>query len=231
VFEYARGVAVDASGNIVVIGGFYGSIDLGGGPLASQGGYDALVAKYSPSGAHVWSRGLGGTADDYGYGVATDSAGDVVVTGYFQNTADFGTGPLASAGASDVFVAEYSPAGAPRWARRAGGSGSEDGRAIAADRDGNVLVTGTFQGSVDFGGGPLTSNGSRDLFVARYSPSGVHLSSRRYGGVTGEQSCAVAADPTGNPILAGYLQGTVDFGQGPLTAAGDRDVFLTRLLP
>jgi hypothetical protein len=86
--------------------------------------------------------------------VAVDGSGDVLVTGQFTGSVDFGTGRLTTAGGNDVFVARYSAAGAPLWARRFGGLITDVGSGVAVDGSGNVLVTGYFAGTVDFGPGP-----------------------------------------------------------------------------
>ena len=69
-----------------------------------------------------------------------------------------------------IFVAKYSPAGAPVWCRCLGGRPVNvgAGRAVAVDQGGNVVVTGSFRGTVDFGGGPLTRIGGQDVFMAKY---------------------------------------------------------------
>jgi hypothetical protein len=60
-------------------------------------------------GLTLWSRRFGGTSDDVGRAIAVDSGGNVVVTGYFEDTADFGNGPLPSAGSDDIFVVKLTP--------------------------------------------------------------------------------------------------------------------------
>jgi hypothetical protein len=104
------GVAADASGNVIVTGFFEGAADFGGDTLICAGGEDIFVAKYDASGAHQWSQRLGSTAGDQGLAVAVDGSGDVIVTGRFEGTVDFGGGDLTSAGGSDIFVAKYSDA-------------------------------------------------------------------------------------------------------------------------
>ena len=107
------------------------------------------------------------------------TSADVIVTGTFEATADFdpsaGTLELTSAGGDDIFVASYSPGGAHRWSRRFGGTSGDRGNGVVVDGNGNVTVTGFFGGTVDFGGGALTSAGGSDIFVASYTPSGVPL--------------------------------------------------------
>ena len=65
---------------------------------------------------------------------------------------------LTSGGSGDVFVAEYTPLGALVWAKRFGGPIDDNGRGIAVDGAGNVVVTGSFYGTADFGTHTLTSN-------------------------------------------------------------------------
>jgi hypothetical protein len=103
--------------------------------------------------------------------VAVDANGDVVVTGVFFDTVDFGGGPLTSAGNGDIFVAKYSASdGSHLWSRRFGGTSFEEGSGVAVDANGDVVVTGRFHGTVDFGGGPLTSAGIADIFLLRLRP-------------------------------------------------------------
>ena len=83
----------------------------------------------------------------------------------------------------------------------------------------------------DAEGGPLAAVGGGDQFVARYGPTGSHLSSRRFGGSGYQYGAGVAVGLAGNPIVAGYFQSTTDFGTGSLTAAGLYDGFLASLAP
>src|SRR5213078_4696764 len=131
--------------------------------------------QFSPSGVHLWSKQLGGTSNEVGYGVAADINGDVVLTGYVQGVVDFGGGPLNSIGSLDTFVAKFSSAGAYLWAKRFGAANPDEGLGIATDPFGNVLVVGSVQGNADFGTGQLAWSGGWDIVVAKYSPSGTPL--------------------------------------------------------
>jgi PKD repeat protein len=228
VSESGADVAVDAAGNVVVTGSFEGTADFGGGPLTSAGQGDVFLAKYSPAGTHLWSRRFGGTFADEGKGLALDASGNVVLTGAFYGAVDFGGGLLAGAG-YDVVLAKYSAAGTHLWSERFGGALSDEGRGVAVDGAGNVLVTGAFQGAVDFGGGPLVSAGGSDGFVAKYSAAGTPLWSRRFGGTTNfDAGTAIAVDAGGNAVATGFFAGTADFGAGPLASTGSKDAFVAR---
>src|SRR5213075_3252556 len=71
--------------------------------------------------------------------VATDPSGNVVVAGSFEGTVNFGTGPMTSSGFKDVFVAKYSAAGVPLWAK-AYGEPNDDEEALGVAMDGSGSV-------------------------------------------------------------------------------------------
>lgn len=182
-------------------------------------------------GTQLWSKGLGGTGSDYGYSVAVDGDGNVFVTGYFSGTVNFGGGVvLTSAGNDDIFIAKYSGAtGAPLWSKRFGGTGFDQGRGVAVDGSGDVFVTGTFQTTVNFGGLSLTSAGFNDVFLVKLSgTNGSHVWSKRFGGTNADQSNDLAADGSGNVVIAGNFQGSADFGGLILTSAGSNDIFAAK---
>lgn len=229
--DIAQGVAVDAAGNALVMGYFTGVADFGTGALTSAGMADAFLAKYSPTGAPLWVKRLGGTSNDRGYAVAVDTLGNPVVTGYMVGTVDFGGGPLVSAGAADVFLAKFSAAGGHLWSRRFGGASSDVPESIAVDSGGNVAITGYFQGSADFGGGMLTSAGLNDIFAARYDANGNHVWSRRWGGDSDDRGAGVAVNSGGNVILTGTFTGDLSFGGATLVNPGGPDIFLVSYSP
>jgi hypothetical protein len=180
--DWTYGIATDGAGNSYVDGQFSGTATFGAGEanetaLSSAGGFDIFVAKYDPSGTLAWAKRAGSGGFDQGHGIATDGAGNSAVTGFFSGTATFGPGEvnettLASAGAFDIFVAQYDPEGAMVWVKRAGDTGDDVGQGIAAD-GAYFYVTGHMRGAVTFGAGDasqtmLTSAGNADIFLASY---------------------------------------------------------------
>ncbi len=209
-------VAVDGSGNVLVTGNFAFTVNFGGNDLT--GISDIFVAKFNAAGVHQWSQRFGGALDDYGHSVAVDGAGNVLVTGLFQGTAYFGGSGLSSAGGLDIFVAKYNAAGVHQWSQRFGGTGTDVGYSVAVDGSGNVLVTGSFAGIVNFGGSDLTSAGSFDVFVAKYNAAGVHHASQRFGGASTDEGNSVAVDGPWNVLVTGNFAGTANFGGSDLTS-------------
>src|SRR5205085_11936376 len=134
--------------------------------------------------------------------------------------------------AFDAFLAAFSANGAPLWSESFGGSLSDEGRGVAVDRDGNIVLTGVFANTASLGGAPLTSAGGNDGFLAKYDPAGRHLWSHQFGNVSSyDGGNAVAVDDQGTIAVAGLFSRIVDFGGISLTSAGSSDAFLARYSP
>ena len=97
--DYAYGIATDSSDNVYVTGTTWGGLD----GNSNSGHDDLYVVKYNSSGTKQWTKQLGTTSDETAYGIATDSSGNVYVTGYTAGGLDGNT----SAGKSDLFVVKY----------------------------------------------------------------------------------------------------------------------------
>jgi hypothetical protein len=132
---------------------------------------DIFVAKLSASGSPLWGKRFGDAAEQRVTSVASDATGNVLLTGYFQGSLDFGKGAITSAGGKDIFIAKLGPSGDALWSRRAGDATIEQtGSSVAADQEGNVVGAGRFEGSIDFGGGPLVCMGTSNGFVVKLGP-------------------------------------------------------------
>jgi hypothetical protein len=232
--DSATGVAVSSAGDVVVTGyQLSTSADYGAGLLTNRGGSDIFLARYAgASGGYLWAKTIGGTGYDSGMGVAVDGGGNVYVIGYFDVSAsgvDFGGGALSSAGGRDAFLVKYSSAGAHLWSKRFGSTGQDSGSSVAVDSSGSVFVAGTFNGSIDLGGGSLTSAGGSDIFVAKFSATGQHLWSKGFGGTSTDAARGIAVNGTGDVVLTGQFLNTINFGGSALTSAGYEDIFLAKL--
>jgi hypothetical protein len=239
--EAAQGggsLANDRNGAVLLGTTFKGTVDFGGGPLTSAGGNDVAVAKLDGSGNHQWSKGFGASMEQSIAGLAVDGAGRVVV-GVSSNVpfALAGAAPPPDAGAavgvtSSLGVLEPT-SGNVIWSKAWAGASL---RAVATDGADRVIVVGSFTQAVDLGGGMLTNAGHTDLFVAVFAPDGGHVWSKRFGGVGSDDVTSLDIDDSGNIVVAGSFDDTLDFGGPPLVSVlspnlsfPSRDIFIAKL--
>ncbi len=229
------GVAVDHSGNNIVAGGFIGTVDFGGGSVSSFNSSilrDIFVAKYTAQGTLSWFKhfgNFGNVLDNVAFCVAVDSQDNVVVSGAFQGTLDFGGAILSSAAGLDIFVVKYSASGSLLWAKRFGGAYDDVGRGVAIDSANNIILAASFQSpNTSFDGISLTPVGWADIALVKLSPAGATLWAKRYGSSGNEMPCSVAVDRSGDVVVAGDFFDTTDLGGGLVTSAGGSDFFLAK---
>lgn len=245
--DSVRGVATDATNNVIVTGWFADDVDIDPGAgvtvLSSLGERDALVAKYTSAGALTWGRSFGGIGIDNGAAVTVDGAGRVYVTGSFSDVVDFdpnaGIAELTASGTSDGYVSKLTANGTLTWARPFGGPGTNLSAPadIAVDAAGNVVTAGRFTLSSDFDPGPaattLYSKGDTDAFVWKLDANGNLAWARSLGGTGADGARDVAVDAAGNVFWTGQYRGSVDLDPGPdtftRTAVGADDAFVTKL--
>lgn len=242
-------LALRADGSFVVAGGTSGDVDLGGGVLAAMGDFDVIVASFSATGQHVWSKRFGRSGRDAAWGLALAPDDSIVMVGEYlgdidpNNNISFGGPPLPGYGGGDAFVVRLAANGDHVFSKGLGDTGYQVAYGVAIDGAGNVVLAGRFDGAIDFGGGPTLSSSNpadSDVFVAKLDASGSHLWSRGYGDpsiceveptVPCDRFGSVAADADGNVVMMGTHRNTVDFGGGPLISAGGDDAFVVSLRP
>jgi len=240
-------VAVDQWDNAILAGYFIGSVDFDPGPgediqnavLAN----DVYLSKFDPAGNHIWTRTWGGEGVDNGTGVATDDAGNILVTGIFYRNVDFDPGPgedwHRGEGNADCFLSKFDPDGNFQWARTWGTDedtswhGSHDeAYAVATDSEGNASVSGLYRGIADFDPGPGEDWHDRDgTFLSKFDPSGNFLWANTwaaYGFAHG-----VATDLADNIFVSGDYTYNVDLDPGPGEDWHDADdgIYLSKFSP
>jgi hypothetical protein len=229
--EYGRSASVDTFGNVIIMGNFKDTVNLGGSDLVNAGFRDVFLAKYDANGNHLWSKRFGATNAEYGESISIDNSDNVFVTGNFQGTVNFGGSDLISAGSYDIFLAKYDTNGNHLWSKGFGSTNIDFGHSVTVDSAGNVIATGTFYGVVNFGGDYLMSWNSTGMFIAKYDADGNHLWSKSFSSTMEEgmsSSNSISADKSGNVVIMGYFHGTINFGGINLTSEGDKDIFLAK---
>jgi hypothetical protein len=187
--------------------------------------------------APLWGLLAGDAAEQRVTGVATDSAGNVYVSGYFGGTIDFGGAPLQSKGGADAFVARLDTKGKQVWSRSFATPADEVATAVAVTADGGVIVAGYFTADLTIGNTLLPNNGLSDAFVTRLDAATGDVDWAIKRGYAGNQRpAAIAVTATNGILVAGAFSGFLDCpggacGFGGVESAGGMDAFLMELGP
>lgn len=212
--DVARCIAVDGSGAAYVTGqtnSFNYPTQNAYDATAGGFGEDAFVTKLSAAGnTLVYSTYLGGSNDDWGYGIAVDGLGNAYVTGgtYSSNFPRLNAFDSTQAGSSeDVFVTKFSSAGNTLgYSTYLGGTSSDRGVDIEVDGSGSAYVSG-YTSSSNFptkDAYDSTANGSLDAFVTKLATAGNALVYSTYlGGVNHDTGIELELDASNNVYLSG----------------------------
>ena len=251
-------VTIDSSGNVLVTGNFtiaslkfYNSSGVSNASISNSGSSDIFIAKYTSSGSFSWAVHIGGTGADYEYGVATDSSGNVFVTGSYASTtltfydsSGVSNASLSNSGVNDCFIAKYTSAGAVSWVAKIGGTGDDDGYGIATDLNGNVFVTGLYSAALTMyntsgtAGATLGNvGGTYDGFVAKYTSAGAVSWAVQIAGAGADRPYGITTDSSGNVLVTGsYASTTLTFydssgvSNASLSTTG-QNVFIAKYSP
>jgi hypothetical protein len=210
-------LAPDGRGGLCITGGTVGSLDLGGGALADSATNraDVFAGCFDTDGAHRWSAGYTVAGLEHvGRGIAAGSGTLRFAGALTGGSADFGGGPLES-DVQHAFLASLDLDGTHRWSQAHASAEAVD---VAVGPDGTAWVVGSFERSVDFGGGPLEPELlGPDVFLAAFDSDGAHRFSERFGTRERDDAEAVALGPGG--AVAYALASERDDGPVLLAAA------------
>ena len=229
--QFGYDVAIDdATGMVAMTGYFGGSVDFGGTTMTSVGGNDGFIVVYAPDGTFIAQRQFGSTGNQVGIALDWSSDSKLYVTGHFAGSVYFGGSTLTSVGLNDIFLARFDYLLTHQQSSRYGDAGEQFASDLAVDNSSNVVITGYFQGGVNFGGGLLTSFGANDIYVAKFGTFLTHTWSNRFGDAAGSQyGQGVDIDAAGNVYACGYFTSMVSFGGTTLTSAGGNDIYVVKL--
>jgi len=225
-------IAVDDEGNSYITGVFYDVAWFGNTTLTSIGGPadpDVFVTKIDTNGNWQWAVRGGGYVGDAGYGIAVDEEGNSYVTGHFMWSATFGLTQLTSQGSADVFVAMLDTNGVWGWAVSGGGSQPDYVCDITVGDDGDLYLTGDFEGSATFGADTLISLGNVDVFIAKLDTAGNWMWARSGGSLSIERGYDIAVDSNNNVYVTGVFLASISFGTTTLFGMGSWDVYVVKI--
>jgi len=234
--EYTDAIATDAQGNVYVTGTFFSpTITFDNIILTNTSGdYDIYIVKYNNDGVLQWAKKCGGSNYDIVRDIKTDHEGNVIICGHFESAVMY-FGNLSvtnpSIGTSDIFVAKFNAEGTPLWAKKAGNSSADIGTGVAIDSGNNVYLSGSISSSnVVFGNLPaISSNGSYDIFVAKYNAAGTALWSKNTGSVNYELGANAVIDSNDNLYVSGIISSDPVFFDNQSIGTTDYGIFTAQM--
>jgi hypothetical protein len=224
-------ITTDSKGNVFTVGQFAGTLDFDPGPdtfnlNSVNDGWDIFITKYSTNGNLLWVKQIRGSGLDGAKSITTDVIGNVFVTGYFGQGADFDPGTsiynLISHGNQDIFILKLDANGNFIWAKQFGGIGHDFASSIKTDLSGNICIIGSFNDKVDFDPGKdtffLISSIVLSNFILKLDANGKLIWVKQIDeGYSSWLNCSVVFDASGDIYSTGFFSGTVDFDPGPDT--------------
>lgn len=191
-----------------------------------------MAASVPAAGQEVkWIHHMAANFFSFGNAATADDDGNFYITGYFGGALDFGGTGLTGAGLGDIYIAKYNTQRVLQWVKQGTSDGWNGGRGIALGSDGSVTIAGRIEGQTSFDGVSVPSVGENDVFVARYSASGVIQWAKSGGGSGMDWANGVAVDGDGNSYAVGYFSGGATFGTQTINSSGDHDIFIVSYDP
>ena len=225
--EHEASITAGNDGRLLLVAEFSDVLELPGlPPLVSLGLGDILVLQLDAGGTPEWARSFGGPGVELAPRAVLDGAGDILLAAAFESIIDLGGGPLAAADAHDLLLAKLDASGFHLWSKTFGNLADVSAHDLAVGEDGDVAVAGWFANSIDLGGGPFLDGGA---YLAVFDgDSGEHRWSKQLGSGN-SAGCGARFAADGGVLLAGWFQGSIDFGTGPsLATDADADYFVAR---
>ena len=107
------------------------------------------------------------------------------------------------------------------WAKKIGSTGIDQSEFITKDLNGNLILGGQFNGTIDLDPGPnifnVTSIGGQDFFIVKLDTNGNFLFGKSFGGTSTDALSEVAIDNNNNILICGFFRGLADFDPSPQT--------------
>lgn len=220
------GIEIDDNQDLICLFDFADSVDIDPSAatnwIVGLGSWDSGLAKFDANGNHIWSFRISSPYFDTDTYMALDPADNILVTVTTEDWIDFD--PLATTaygldfGGDDVYIAKYNNDGQFMWVKTIGGTGNETVDAITTDPFGNVIVVGSFSGTVDMDPGAstyyLSSLGGADVFVLSLTPSGGFSWAKKFGNSATDYFRCVSVSPDNIIHIGARASGNIDIDPG-----------------
>jgi len=221
--DWARGIAIDTSENIILTGGTTGKLT----GSKNLGSYDIFLVKYDSNGSIQWTRQVGTSTVDDGHAVTTDSSDNIYITGRTWGGLDGSNKPntckhvttVAGKVCSDIFLVKYGSDGEKQWTKQIVASSREIAYGVAVDSVGNIYLTGYTSGTLEG-----VNSGANDIFLIKYSSDGTLQFKEQFGSSGDDSGLGIRVDSKDNVYITGFTEGGLDGN----TNSGKKDIFLVK---
>jgi hypothetical protein len=212
-WDYGTSCAIDASGNIYMIGSTSSTSGIATAGAHETTVNDGFLVKFNSSGVRQWGTYFEGN----GNACTTDASGNVYIVGLTNSTSGIATAgahQTVMSGSGDAFLVKFNSSGVRQWGTYFGGNasvptGNETGISCATDASGNVYMVGmthSTSGIATVGAHQTVYGGNNiDAFLVKFNTSGVLQWATYYGGIGDERGMSCATDASGNVYMAGQV--------------------------
>ncbi|MCE1167580.1 MAG: T9SS type A sorting domain-containing protein [Sphingobacteriia bacterium] len=230
---YTSSLAIDANNNIFVTGMLYGTLLFPGNgatsySFSSSGKFDAFVLKLSENGNYQWAKLIGSVDEDRGKALALNGNGECIISGRYEGIVDFDPGVgsylMGQPGITNTFILKLSPDGDFVWARSSEITAAQNGvyvYSVACNSVGDLYLTGSFWGTVDFDPSELAymfSASGGEVFLWKLDANGNFIWVKGFGeaggGALHSAGFSVCSDNLNNVYVTGYFSEPTDFDPG-----------------
>ena len=243
--DQGRFVAKAGQSNIVAYGFFSGTSTFGsdqhtstsdsGSTVGTGSNRDLFISLLDEDGHWQWTKTAGGSngyGDEPG-GLAVDSQSNIYIAGSFVGDITLGSSSFTGDGNFDGFIAKLTPEGSWAFANHIGGNYNQEPMQLSIHNEDGVIVYGEYTRQAVFDSVNISTEGDRDVFVAKVEASGAWGWVSSAGGPHRDDASAVDVDSSGNILVAGRFRGEATFGPHSLESPVhmEYEAFLAKLTP
>ncbi|MDP4266381.1 MAG: T9SS type A sorting domain-containing protein [Bacteroidota bacterium] len=210
--EQINTITTDSLNNIYIGGTFNSSsLTIGATTFNNKGGNDIILIKLDYKGNILNSKAFGGNNDDNLNNIKVSADNKIFLTGNFKSdTLFFDNISLLNHGNNDAFITKLNDKLSSIWAKSFGGIADEYSNALNIDKDGNLVITGSFvSSSLVIGNDMLNKQGSYDIFVSKIDSSGKFIWSKSAGGEGTDIATGITSDINNNIYISGYYTSSI----------------------
>jgi hypothetical protein len=212
--EYAKKIAIDSDGNIIVTGCFMWEADFDGKHLKGPGNTDIFIAKYSQGGSLVWVKSFGSEQHDYLFDMDIDAKNNIYLTGFLTGTfmkdpaiADYKGSEYEGPGTTP-FIAGLNAEGELKWMRRDIGKADKTLIRVSSDR---IYYAVEFSSDLLMGTEYHSVSANKDFIVQCLSTDGIVEWQHKFSSDNNEMIESLDVEEDGSMLISGKYGNVPEF--------------------